>query len=70
VALSAGVTVLLDQVSDTQLQAGRILAGAVMVAFLGAPFVFRRRAQAIRLVVTVIYIAAVLAFLLYVLLWH
>jgi hypothetical protein len=57
---------LLDQVSETQLQAGRILAGAVMVAVIAAP-IFRRRAQMIRLIASGVYIAGVLGFLLYVL---
>ena len=30
---------LLDQVSETQLQAGRVLGGAAMAAFLAAPHV-------------------------------
>jgi hypothetical protein len=34
---------LLDQVSETQLQAGRVLGGAAMAAFLAAPL-FRRKA--------------------------
>ncbi len=52
---------LLDQVSETQLQAGRVLGGA---AFLAAPL-FRRQAQAVRLVVAGVYIAGVLGFLVY-----
>jgi hypothetical protein len=52
---------LLDQVSETQLQAGRVLGGAAMAAFLAAPL-FRRKAQAVRLVVAGVYIAGVLAF--------
>jgi hypothetical protein len=55
---------LLDQVSEPKMQAGRVLAGAAMVAFLAAP-IFRRQAQTIRLVVTGVYIAGVLGFLLY-----
>jgi hypothetical protein len=55
---------LLDQVSETQLQAGRVLGGAAMAAFLAAPL-FRRKAQAVRLVVAGVYIAGVLGFLLY-----
>jgi hypothetical protein len=58
---------LLDHVTETQMQAGRVMAGAAMVAFLGAPL-FRRQAQAIRLVVTCLYVAGVLGFLLYFLL--
>lgn len=55
---------LLDQVSDTQLQAGRVVGGAAMAAFLAAPM-FRRQAQAVRLVVAGVYIAGVLGLLLY-----
>jgi hypothetical protein len=55
---------LLDQVSETEIQAGRILGGAAMAAFLAAPL-FRRQAQRVRLVVALVYIAGVLGFLLY-----
>jgi hypothetical protein len=55
---------LLDQVSETQLQAGRVLGGAAMAGLLAAPM-FRRQAQAVRLVVAGVYIAGVLGFLLY-----
>jgi hypothetical protein len=55
---------LLDQVSETEIQAGRVLGGAAMAAFLAAPL-FRRQAQAVRLVVAGVYIAGVLGFLLY-----
>ena len=55
---------LFDQISETQMQAGRILAGATMAAFLAAPM-FRRQAQAVRLVVAGVYIAGVLGFLVY-----
>jgi len=58
---------LLDQVSETQMQAGRLLMGATMVAFLAAPL-FRRHGLAIRWVVASLYIAAVLGFLAYFLL--
>ncbi len=63
-ALSAGVVVLFDQVSETQMRAGQMLGGATMVAFLAAPM-FRHQAWAIRLVITCLYIACVLGFLLY-----
>jgi uncharacterized membrane protein YadS len=59
---------LLDQVSETQLQAGRVLGGAAMAAFLAAPM-FRRRAQAVRLVVAAVYIAGVLGLLFYYILY-
>jgi hypothetical protein len=58
---------LLDQVSETQIQAGRVLGGAAMAAFLAAPL-FRRQVQAIRLAVAGVYIAGVLGFLVYYLL--
>jgi hypothetical protein len=58
---------LLEQVTDSEMQAGRVLAGATMAAFLAAPL-FRRYTQPIRLSVTAIYCAAVLGFLLYYLL--
>jgi hypothetical protein len=55
---------LLDQVSETEIQAGRVLGGAAMAAFLAAPL-FHRQAQAVRLVVAGVCIAGVLGFLLY-----
>ncbi|HEY4040552.1 MAG TPA: hypothetical protein VGM32_01770 [Rhodopila sp.] len=58
---------LLDQVTETQIQAGRILGGAAMVALLAAPM-FRRRAQTIRLIAAGVYIAALAGFVLYFLL--
>ncbi len=57
---------LLDQVTDTQLQAARLFGGATMVAFLGAPL-FRRQAQRVRIAAASIYIAGVLGFLIFVL---
>jgi hypothetical protein len=55
---------LLDQVSETQLQAGRVLGGAAMAAFLAASM-FRRRPQRVQLVVAAVYIAGVLGLLFY-----
>ena len=55
---------LFDQATDQQMQAGRIFAGAAMVAFIAAP-VFRRQAQKVRAAVTVLYIAGVLSFVVY-----
>jgi hypothetical protein len=55
---------LLDQVSETEIQAGRVLGGAAMAAFLAAPL-FRRQAQMVRRVVAGVYIVGVLGFLLY-----
>jgi hypothetical protein len=58
---------LLDQVTDTQLRAGQIAAGATMAAFLAARY-FRNYAQSIRLTVAAIYIGGVIGLLLYFLL--
>jgi hypothetical protein len=58
---------LLEQVTESQMQAGRLLAGATMAAFLAAPL-FRRYAQPIRWAVATIYCAAVMGFLVYYLL--
>jgi hypothetical protein len=55
---------LLDQVTDAQMQAGGLVMGATMAAFLGAAWV-PRYGRAIRAAVVVIYLAAVLGFLLY-----
>ena len=55
---------LLDQVSDRQMQAAQIITGATMAAFLGAR-VFGRWANSIRVALTGLYIAAVCGFLLY-----
>jgi glycerol uptake facilitator-like aquaporin len=57
---------LLDQATDTQIQAARMLGGATMVAFLAARM-FRGHAQRVRLVVVGLYIAGVLGFVVYVL---
>ena len=58
---------LLEQVTDRQMQAGQVLAGATIAAFLAAPL-FRRYTHPIRLTVASIYCAALLACLLYYLL--
>jgi hypothetical protein len=57
---------IFDQATDAQMQAARILGGATMVAFLAARM-FRRQAQRIRIAVSVLYVAGVLGFLMYVL---
>ena len=57
---------IFDQVTEPEMDAARILGGATMVAFLAAPM-FRRHAQKVQMVVTGLYIAGVLAFVLYVL---
>ncbi|MDR3532275.1 MAG: hypothetical protein P4L90_17195 [Rhodopila sp.] len=55
---------IFDQVTDTQMQAARILSGATMVAFLAAPL-FRRGARTIRIAVATVYILGVLGFIGY-----
>jgi hypothetical protein len=55
---------LLDHVSATQMQAGQIAAGVTMVVFLAAPML-GRPAQSVRLIVTAVYVAGLLGFLLY-----
>jgi hypothetical protein len=55
---------LLDQVTDAQMQAGGLVMGATMVAFLGAAWV-PRYARAIRMAVLALYLAMVLGFVLY-----
>jgi hypothetical protein len=57
---------VLDQVTDTEMQAARILGGATMAAFIAAP-VFRRQAQMVRIIVASVYFAGVLVFTVYVL---
>jgi hypothetical protein len=58
---------IFDQVTDTQMQAARVLTGATMVGFLGAPL-FRHHAQRIRYAVATVYIVGVLGFAAYFLL--
>jgi hypothetical protein len=58
---------ILDQVTDAQMQAARILGGATMAAFLAAPLL-RGRAQTARMVIAGIYFAGVLGFVFYLLL--
>jgi hypothetical protein len=58
---------LLDQVTDAQMQAASVLGGAAMAAFLGARF-FPQRAQLVRIVVVCVYVAGVAGFVAYVLL--
>ena len=55
---------LLDQATDAQMQAARMLGGATMAALLAAP-IFRGQAARVRLAVAILYSAAVLAFVLY-----
>jgi hypothetical protein len=52
--------------TNAQMEAARILIGATMVAFLAAPM-FRRQAQRVRMVITGLYFAGVLSFLVHVL---
>lgn len=58
---------ILDQVTDQEMQAARVLGGATMAAFLAAPF-FRHRAQMVRIIVASAYFAGVMAFMVYLLL--
>ncbi len=55
---------LLDHVTPQEMQAARVVIGAVMVGLLAAP-VFGRYAQRVRIGVAVVYIAVVVAAVLY-----
>ena len=66
-ALAPWGSMLLDQVTDTEMRAAQIIGAFTMVGFLAAPM-FRRRAQTVRLVLAGAYVACLLGFLLYVLL--
>jgi hypothetical protein len=55
---------LLDQVSETQMQAASLVMGATMVAFIGSRWM-PRYGQSIRLVVAGLYLVGVLGFLVY-----
>jgi hypothetical protein len=55
---------LLDQVSDRQMQAAQVMTGLTMAAFVAAP-VFGRWARSIRMALTCLYIAATVGFLFY-----
>lgn len=57
---------LLDQATDTQMQAAQVVGGATMAAFLAAR-IFGHQAQRVRIVVAGLYIAGVLCFVAYVL---
>jgi hypothetical protein len=59
--------VILEHVTPQEMQAARIVTGATMVGFLGAP-VFGRHAKTARIVIASLYIAAVIGFVLYYLL--
>ncbi len=56
---------ILDQATAAQMDAARILAGATMVAFIGAR-VFGKYAATIRIVVGGLYVAGILGLLLFV----
>jgi hypothetical protein len=58
---------LFDQVTDTQMQAGRALTGATMAAFLVAP-IFRSQARRVRMGIASLYLAGVFCFVVYLLL--
>jgi hypothetical protein len=55
---------IFDQATVAQMRAAQILGGATMVTFLAASR-FRRHQWKIRLVITCVYIACVLGFLVY-----
>jgi hypothetical protein len=57
---------LLDQATGAEMQAAHILMGATMAGFLGASL-FRRQARRLRLAIASAYLAAVLGFVVYVL---
>jgi hypothetical protein len=57
-----------DPVTDVQMHAARVLAGATMAAFIAAPFLLRRGARTVRIVVACIYFVGVLGFVAYLLL--
>jgi hypothetical protein len=50
--------------TSTEMEAARLLMGTTMVGFLAASF-FRGRGQTIRMIVTALYITAVLGFVFY-----
>ncbi len=57
---------LLDQATNAEMQAVHILMGASMAGFLGASL-FRRQAPWLRWAIAGVYLAAVLGFVVYVL---
>ncbi len=57
---------LFDAATDTQVQAARLLTGATMVGLLAAR-IFGRRAQSVRIIVAGLYIAGIVAYVMYVL---
>jgi hypothetical protein len=52
---------IFDPVSNTEMQAARLLTGATMVGLLAAPL-FRHRTQNIRIAIFVCYILGILVF--------
>lgn len=58
---------LLDQATDTQMQAAGIAGGATMAAFVAAG-IFGRQARRVRIGIASLYLAGVLGFVVYVLL--
>jgi hypothetical protein len=55
---------LLDQASDAQIRAVQVVGGLTMAAFIGAR-IFGPRARRVQVVVAGVYIAAVVAFVVY-----
>jgi hypothetical protein len=55
---------LFQPVSAAEMHAARIITGATMVGMLGAP-IFGRRARQARITFAILYIAAVLGFIVY-----
>jgi hypothetical protein len=55
---------IFEPVSAAEMRAAQIATGVAMAGFIGAP-VFGRWARQVRIAVTVIYIAAILGFLVY-----
>jgi hypothetical protein len=55
---------LFDQATPTQLQTARLLTGTTIAAFVAAG-VLRGRGRIVRLAIAGLYIAAVLAFIVY-----
>jgi len=55
---------LFGQVTTREMQAGQLLTGATMAAFLAAPL-FRRHAGRLRVAITVFYILGIIAFAVY-----
>jgi hypothetical protein len=55
---------LLDQVTPAQMQAGGVLSGLTMAAFIAAPLL-RRHVQLVRIGIAAVYIAGIVGFAIY-----